>query len=97
MIDLIKKGLALGIGLAVTSKEQVEKVVDEMVKKGEMSQEESKEVISRLIQRGEEEQRELKRMMREEIKQILAELNIATKEDINRLDRRIQNLENQEQ
>nr|WP_207907624.1 polyhydroxyalkanoate synthesis regulator [Effusibacillus lacus] len=96
-MDLIKKGLALGIGLAVTSKEQVEKVVDEMVKKGEMSQEESKEVISRLIQRGEEEQRELKRMMREEIKQILAELNIATKEDINRLDRRIQNLENQEQ
>jgi polyhydroxyalkanoate synthesis regulator phasin len=34
MMNFIKKGLALGLGLAVTSKEQAEKMVHELVKKG---------------------------------------------------------------
>ncbi len=33
MMDFVKKGLAFGLGLAVISKEQVEKLVNEMVKK----------------------------------------------------------------
>ncbi|MDA8212426.1 MAG: hypothetical protein M0021_11205, partial [Clostridia bacterium] len=37
MMDFIKKGLAFGLGLAVTSKEQAEKFVNELVKKGELS------------------------------------------------------------
>lgn len=93
MIDFIKKGLAFGLGLAVTSKERVEKFVNELVKKGELSQEESKELINQLIQRGEEEKTELKRIMFEQFKQLTDELNLATKDDINKLEERIQNLE----
>lgn len=97
MMDFIKKGLAFGLGLAVTSKEQAEKFVDEMVKKGELSQEESKDIINQLIQRGEEEKNELKRIMREQIKQLMDELDLATKDDINKLEQRIQNLEKRDE
>jgi polyhydroxyalkanoate synthesis regulator phasin len=93
MKDLVKKGLAFGLGLAVTSKEQVEKLVNEWVKKGELSKDESKEMISQLIQRGEEEKNELKRMIREQFKQMMDQLDVATKEDLNRLEQRILNLE----
>jgi polyhydroxyalkanoate synthesis regulator phasin len=51
-VDLIKKGLAFGLGLAVSSKEQAEKIVNELVKKGELSMEESKDTINQQIQRG---------------------------------------------
>lgn len=56
-MDLIKKGLSFGLGLAVTSKEQAEKFVNDLVKKGELSLEESKDMVNQLIQRGEEEKR----------------------------------------
>ncbi|MCL5781574.1 MAG: phasin family protein [Bacillota bacterium] len=96
-MDFIKKGLAFGLGLAVTSKEQAEKFVNELVKKGELSQEESKDMINQLIQRGEEEKKEIKRIMREQLKQMMDELNLATKDDINRLEQRIQNLEKRDE
>ncbi|EHL79244.1 polyhydroxyalkanoate synthesis regulator [Bacillus sp. FSL W8-1127] len=93
-MDLIKKGLAFGLGLAVTSKEQAEKFVNDLVKKGELSLEESKDMVNQLVQRGEEEKKGLQRIVREQIKQILNELDLATKEDIQKLEQRIQKLEN---
>ncbi|MEJ9212458.1 phasin family protein [Bacillus smithii] len=93
-MDLIKKGLSFGLGLAVTSKEQAEKFVNDLVKKGELSLEESKDMVNQLIQRGEEEKKGLQRIVRVQIKQILNELDLATKEDIQKLEQRIQKLEN---
>ena len=92
MIDLVKKGLSFGLGLAVTSKEQAEKLVNDWVQKGELTKEESKEMIRRLTERGEEEKNKLKAIVREQLQQLLSELDVATKEDIRRLEQRIENL-----
>lgn len=94
MKDLLKKGLALGLGLAIASKEQIEKAVDELVKKGEVSAAESKELIDELIRKGEEEQTELRAKIREGIKEFFSDLDIATKDDLKRLESRIEQLEN---
>ncbi|MBE3569621.1 MAG: polyhydroxyalkanoate synthesis regulator [Bacillales bacterium] len=93
-MDLIKKGLSFGLGLAITSKEQAEKFVNDLVKKGELSLEESKDLVNQLIQRGEEEKKGLQRIVREQIKQMLDELDLATKDDLQKLEQRIQKLEN---
>jgi len=92
--DLIKKGLALGLGFAVVSKEQIEKVVDELVKKGEVSASESKDLINELIQKGNEQHKEINTKLREQVQKILEELNIPSKVDIDRLEKRIVELEN---
>jgi len=92
MNELIKKALSLGVGITITSKEKVEKVVEELVKKGEIAPSESKELLSRLIQRGEDEQTELKRIVREQLQHLLVELNIATKDDIIRLENQIKEI-----
>ncbi|GGD64533.1 phasin family protein [Paenibacillus nasutitermitis] len=92
MNEIIKKALSLGVGITITSKEKVEKVVEELVKKGEIAPGESKELLNRLIQRGEDEQTELKRIVREQLQQLLVELNVATKDDIIRLETQIKTL-----
>lgn len=94
MKDLIKKGMALGLGLAVVSKEQIEKVVDELVNKGELSASESKDFMSELIQKGEEQHKEINSKLRDQVQKILDELNIPSKADIDRLEKRIVQLEN---
>lgn len=95
MMDLFKKGLALGLGLAIVSKEQIEKVVDELVKKGEVSVSESKDLIHELVEKGEEQQKELNSKVQEQVQKLLTELNVPTQADIERLEKRIANLENQ--
>ncbi len=94
MKDLIKKGLALGLGFAIVSKEQIEKVVDELVKKGDLSASESKDIIKELIQKGEEQQQEINTKLRDQVQKILDELNIPSRADINKLEKRIVELEN---
>ncbi|CAM4397368.1 phasin family protein [Paenibacillus tarimensis] len=93
MNELLKKALSLGVGITVTSKEKVEKYVDELVRKGEVAPTESKALVNRLVQRGEEEQTQIKQMIREQLQQLLVELNMATKEDIARLEKRVEKLE----
>lgn len=96
MKDLIKKGLALGLGLAVASKEQIEKVVDELVNKGEVSASESKELVEELVRKGEQEQEKLKDKVRGYLRELLSELDLPTKTDLKSLESRIDKLENRE-
>ncbi|MPM63303.1 hypothetical protein SDC9_110183 [bioreactor metagenome] len=95
MIDLLKKGLALGLGFAIVSKEQIEKTVDELVKKGEVSVSDSKDLVNDLVQKGEEQQKEINAKMQEQIQKLLVELKIPTHADMERLEKRIADLENQ--
>ncbi|MDR3601561.1 MAG: polyhydroxyalkanoate synthesis regulator [Desulfosporosinus sp.] len=94
MKDLINKGLALGLGLAVVSKEQIEKLVDELVKKGEVSAGESKDLIRELFEKGETEKKEMNTRIHEQMEKLLKEFNIPTKADLERLEQRILDLEN---
>lgn len=94
MKDLINKGLAFGLGLAVVSKEQLEKLVDELVKKGEVSAAESKELIRALFEKGEAEKKEMNARIHEQLEKLLKDLNIPTKADLVRLEQRVQDLEN---
>lgn len=93
MNDLFKKAFSLGIGVTIASKEKLEGYVNELVKKGEIAPDQSKELVAKLIQRGEEQQTELKQLIRDQFQKLMGELHMATKEDIARLERRIEKLE----
>jgi len=93
MKDLIKKGFALSLGLVLLSREQVEKFVTQMVNKGEVPASEAKELVNELIEKGEEQQRLLEDKIREQLKKLLIEFNIASKEDLQQLEQRLQKLE----
>lgn len=95
MRNLFDKGLAFGLGLAVKSKEQIEATVEELVKKGELKKEESNQFVNELVKKGKETRSELDQMIQERMKKMLNELNLVTKEDVQRLEQRIVELEQQ--
>jgi polyhydroxyalkanoate synthesis regulator phasin len=93
MSDLIRKAMSLGIGITIMGKEKIEQVVDELVSKGEIAPSESKELVTRLIEKGEDQKVEMKRVVKENMLKLLDELHVATKQDIERLERRLDQLE----
>ncbi|MGE4273206.1 MAG: phasin family protein [Desulfitobacterium sp.] len=92
MKSLIQKGIYIGLGLAMMSKEQVEKIVEELVEKGEVPVSESKNLVSDIINKGEKQQQVLETKLREKIKEMLVELNIASKDDLAQLEERIKKI-----
>lgn len=95
-MDLFKQVFTLGLGAAVVTKEQIEKVVDTLVQKGEVSRNESKELIQQWVEKGEQAKQELDDIVKTRVNQALTNLNLVTKEEFRELEQRIQALENKD-
>ncbi len=54
MIDLIKKALYTGVGLAVLTKEKAEELVHELTKQAKLSEQEGKELFDGLLKQSEQ-------------------------------------------
>ncbi|WP_274365292.1 phasin family protein [Paenibacillus thermotolerans] len=90
MKDTITKAVSLGLGIVMAGKEQVEKTVEELVKKGEVSRTESKAFAEELIKKGDETRKQIEDIAGERVQAVLSGLHFATKEDIERLERRLE-------
>lgn len=97
MNELLRKAMSLGLGVTMAGKDKIEAFVDDMVKRGELAPSDSKAWISSLVERGEREREEMKRMVHEQLHKVLAELNVATLEDLSRLEQRLNRSENPQQ
>jgi polyhydroxyalkanoate synthesis regulator phasin len=89
MSDILKKAISLGLGITAVSREKVQQFVDELVVKGELGKSEAMDVMNRLIARGEEQQSEIKRMVQDQVKKVLADLDVATKQDLRDLEKKL--------
>ncbi len=87
MAGLIDTFLSLGIGALSMTRERAQKLVDELVKKGEVRLEESKALIDKMVSRGEEERAELRKLIKEELER--AKTGLATRKDIEELSAKI--------
>jgi polyhydroxyalkanoate synthesis regulator phasin len=85
MTSLLEKGFLAGIGLLSMTREKAQKIVDELTHEGELQRSEVKEWVDQLSDRGEEERQALRKLIRDEIKKVLDETGLATKEDIQKL------------
>lgn len=74
---------AFGGALAV--KEKIETNNDEIKACQEKSEEKARAFIDEMVQRGEEEKDQLKERFKDILKEVLAELNLATKDDLEKL------------
>lgn len=97
IMDLLKQVFTLGLGAAVTTKEQIEKTVDSLVKKGEVSKEDSKDLINQWVEKGEQAKQDLDEVVKTRVQQALTSLNLVTKDELNELERRIRLLESKEE
>jgi len=85
MKNLLEKGFLAGIGLLSMTREKAEKFIDELSQEGELQKGEMKQWVDQLSNRGEEERQALRKLVRDEMKKVLDEMGLATKEDIQKL------------
>jgi polyhydroxyalkanoate synthesis regulator phasin len=92
MQDLLKKAFSLGLGALLVSKDKIEEVVNELVKKGELGQEEGKNLVNELIEKGEASMNELEVKIEKVIKGVAEKLNLPTRKELNELKSEIEQL-----
>lgn len=93
MESLLGKFLLSGLGVLVLTEEKIEKFIEELTKEGEITQKGKKELLTEIIEKGEEKKKEIEGKIREKVKNMLSQMNVATKNDIQKLEKRIATLE----
>jgi polyhydroxyalkanoate synthesis regulator phasin len=91
--DLMEKVLLLGVGAASLTKEKVDDLVDELVKRGQMTREEGEAFIKEAAGRAREGGADIKEMASDTYQDTLRALGVATREHVDELDRRMTVLE----
>ncbi|WP_052702894.1 phasin family protein [Paenibacillus beijingensis] len=93
MKDLLNKAFSLGLGLAASTKDQAEKLAQELSTRGEMSKSDSQAFVKGMIERGQEARLGIENSVKERMRQTAEDLNLATRDEIRRLEERIARLE----
>ena len=85
--------MLLGIGLASLTREKIESTVDDLIKRGEISEKEGKNLVEELKTRSEETRSEMVKRAEKIVSDALDKVNIPRMEDLNDLRQRIEKLE----
>jgi len=93
MLDLFRKGYLVGLGLASLTREKVEEVVDELVKRGEVAEKDRPGVVDDMITRMRDEQKRLTNMLRETAQKVVVDMGVPSREQFDELLKRVERLE----
>ncbi|HAF62676.1 MAG TPA: hypothetical protein DCK95_10175 [Anaerolineaceae bacterium] len=96
MRTLFERSVLAGIGVLSMTQEKAQKIVDELIRRGEVQKDEAKDWVESLVQRGDEERQSLRKLIHDEVKSSLDELGLATKQDLQDLASKIETLDKQE-
>jgi len=91
--DLMEKVLLLGVGAASLTKDKVDELANELVKRGQMTREEGEAFIKEATGKARDESANLKEMASDTYQDTLRALGVATREHVDELDRRMTVLE----
>ena len=75
------------------TKDKVEELAKELTEKGEMSEKEGKALIDELLKKSEQARKDLEIKVESLIEKALGKMNLAGKEDISTLEKRLKRLE----
>ena len=92
MVDLIKKALYTGMGLAVLTKEKAEELVKELTQQAKLSEQEGKELFDGLLKQSEQARTDLQARLDEAVLTVVNRLNLATKDEVAQLKAKVDEL-----
>ncbi|MCL6473087.1 MAG: phasin family protein [Firmicutes bacterium] len=90
--DLFRKTLLFSIGAVALTAERAQEIVNDLIERGEVSAEQGKAMVGELVKRGTEARKQLRDMVKGEVKKAIEEADIPSKEDIKRLEQKIDKL-----
>jgi polyhydroxyalkanoate synthesis regulator phasin len=92
MVDLIKKAIYTGVGLAVLTKEKAEELVKELSQQAKLSEQEGKELFDSLLKQSEHARNDLQSKVDEAVVAVVNRLNLATKDELAGLKTKVEEL-----
>ncbi len=93
MRDEIKRMALFTSGVAELTRYRAEQLVRDLVKAGDVRRDQASSVVRDLMERSRQNRMEVMRLIQTEIRGQIATLGLATKRDIERLERRVARLE----
>ena len=91
-MDFFKKSVLFGLGVFDLTREKAEKIVDEMIKRGEMSQSDKAKAVKELLKGHEERMKKLKTKIDESVEKVTAKVKGKEKEELAKLHKKIDQL-----
>jgi polyhydroxyalkanoate synthesis regulator phasin len=92
MVDLIKKALYTGVGLAVLTKEKAEELVKDLTQQAKLSEQEGKDLFEGLLKQSEQARDDFQAKVDEAVLTVVKRLNLATKDEVESLKARVEEL-----
>ncbi len=92
MLELVKKTMLTGIGLALLAKDEVEDLAKELVDRGKMTEQDGKKFLSDLQKRYEEVQGKLEERVEKTVKEFLKKADVVTADDLKAIKKEIREL-----
>ncbi len=93
MKEMLKNVLYTGLGAAFLTKEKIEELRKDLIEKGKMSQDEGKQFVDELIRKSEKAKDQLDLWINKRVEDRINQLNLATKDEIAELRRKIEELQ----
>jgi poly(hydroxyalkanoate) granule-associated protein len=96
MVDMVRKVLLASIGAVALTQEEVEKVVNKLIERGEIAEKDGRKLVKDLMERrrkkATEVQAETEDELHKRMEDVLARMNIASKSDIDSINRKLTTL-----
>lgn len=91
--DLIERTFLIGVGAAALTKEKIQALVEEFVRRGQISGEEGRELVDRLVARSKEETQSAFKKADAHLSGAYRDIGLATRRDLEDMDFRLRQLE----
>jgi polyhydroxyalkanoate synthesis regulator phasin len=91
--DLIERTFLIGVGAAAFTKDRVQELVDEFVRRGELSGDEGRDMIDKVVARSRDQARSAVKRADSSLQGALRDFGITTRRDLEDLEMRIKQLE----
>ena len=87
--EIINKGINLGLGAVLLTKENIEEVIDEMVKKGEIKKDEAKAQVNELLKKVLSSKEEVESRIEKIVENMLHKLDIPTRKELQQMQKKL--------
>lgn len=92
MLDLFKKSILTGIGLALKTRDEVEDLAKNWAKKQRMSEREGRAFLDDLMKKYDESAQKLEDKVEQTVKDVLKKMQIASRDEVEALRRDVDRL-----
>ena len=89
MIEILKRTVSVGIEIALRKKSEIEELLKELVDKGKVSEKDGRKIIEDFLSKSGINKEKIEEICGKGVNELLKALNIATKDEVNDLEKKI--------